>query len=153
MAPLASMPMVGQRRTRVPAETNRQHPAPLPTLQVYKRRARRSLLLRLPRHYLALRSELCAGLQEVLDDLSRRLGLAEEVALHFGAADILQRLHLLLSLDAFRGRHHVEALCEPRNRVHDRKRLGRARDILNERAIDLDLVERKAAQIAQRRIS
>src|SRR5262249_3003974 len=100
------------------------------------RPARRSLPLR--RRHLALRSKLRARLQELLDDLGRGLGLTEEIALHLGAADVLQRFHLLLGLDAFRGRHHVEALREAGDRMHDGERLGRARDVLNERAVDLD---------------
>jgi len=39
---------------------------------------------------------------------------------------------------------------EAGDRVHDGERLGAVREILDEGAVDLDLVEREAAQIAER---
>jgi len=52
---------------------------------------------------------------------------------------------LLLGLDPFRGRNHVEAFGKAGNGVHDGERLNAVREILDERTIDLDLVEWKAA--------
>jgi hypothetical protein len=58
-------------------------------------------------------------------------------------------LALRLGLDAFRRRGHVAGSCDIHHRLHDR---GRAidLDVADEAAIDLDLVEREALQIAQR---
>jgi hypothetical protein len=55
-----------------------------------------------------------------------------------------------LCLDPFRGRDHVEASGQARGGVHDGERFGTVRQILDGRSVDLDLVERKAAQIAER---
>ena len=37
--------------------------------------------------------------------------------------------------------------------MHDGERLGAVREIVDERAVDLDLVEGKAAQVAERRVA
>jgi hypothetical protein len=55
---------------------------------------------------------------------------------------------LLLCFDAFRGGYHVEALGEAGHGMHDGKGLGSIREVLDEGAIDLDLVEGEAAQVA-----
>jgi hypothetical protein len=75
--------------------------------------------------------------------------VAEQVALHLSAADRLQHFHLLLRFHAFGRRGHIEIFGEAGNRVHDRKRFCSVGEILNERAVDFDLVKRETAQIAE----
>src|SRR5262245_25092523 len=93
---------------------------------------------------------LQSALGEELPDLIRRPRVAEQITLHLGAADRLQRLHLLLGFHAFRGRRHVEAFCQSGDSIHDRKRFCTIGKILDERAVDLDLVEGETAKIAER---
>ena len=50
--------------------------------------------------------------QEQAHDVGGGAGVAEEIALHLGAADRCQLIELLLGLHSLRGRHHVEALGE-----------------------------------------
>ena len=79
---------------------------------------------------------------------------ADEVALHLRAAFRAHPIGLLLGLDAFGGRRHAQADAEPGDGAHDGEgvHIGR-RQIADEAAIDLDLVEGKLAQIAQRGIA
>ena len=67
---------------------------------------------------------LNGALSEELPDLTGRAGLAEEIALHLGAADRLQYFHLLARFHAFGSRGHVQAFREAGHRIHDRERLG-----------------------------
>ncbi|GCC48752.1 hypothetical protein chiPu_0033275, partial [Chiloscyllium punctatum] len=60
---------------------------------------------------------------------------------------------LLLGLDTFRGRRHVARGGNVHDGLDDRGRRAGSGKILDEGAVDLDLVERKALQIAQRRIA
>ena len=60
--------------------------------------------------------------------------MAEEIALHLGAADRLQHVHLLLRLHALGRRGHIEAFGESGDGVDDRQRLGAIGEILNEGA-------------------
>src|SRR4051812_10059063 len=85
-------------------------------------------------------------------ELACRPRRAEEAALDFRAALCAQALELLNVLDAFRRRRHPEAQAEARDSPHDRDAVLAALELLHERAVDLDLVEREAAQVLQRRI-
>src|SRR5450756_2082882 len=78
---------------------------------------------------------------------------AEQEALHLVAAFGAQPVELVHGLDAFRRRGDVEAAAQPRDRPHDRDAIRTLRQILDERAVDLDLVERKASEIAEAGIS
>jgi len=60
---------------------------------------------------------------------------------------------LRLGLDAFRRRRHAERAGDADHRLDDDDVLVTLRQIRHERPVDLDLVERKAAQIAQRGIA
>ena len=78
---------------------------------------------------------------------------AEQKSLQFGAAERPHDLQLLLGLNAFRRSRHVEAKGQIHDRLHDRQSAALAGEVLDKRAIDLDLVERKASQIAERGIT
>src|SRR5262249_32666393 len=74
-------------------------------------------------------------------------------ALHLVATLRAQPIELVDGLYPFRGRCDVEAAAEPRNCAHDRHTVGTSRKILHEGTVDLYLVEGKAAQVAEARIS
>ena len=63
------------------------------------------------------------------------------------------RFALLLGLDAFRRRRHVAGGGDVHHRLDDRRGCAGAGDVLDEGAIDLDLVERETLQVAQRGIA
>src|SRR3569623_942117 len=91
-----------------------------------------------------------------LDDgwnFGRRNRFAEEVTLHFIAAFRRNIIKLRDSLHALGRSTHAEALSEADDRPDDHLRAFSIRQIANERLIDLQLVEREAAQIAQRRVA
>src|SRR5262249_22788077 len=64
-----------------------------------------------------------------------------------------QDAQLLLGFDAFGAGDDPEAVAETEDRANDGSRIAIAFEIADERSIDLDLVEREAAQAAERRIS
>src|SRR5205085_9123043 len=86
-------------------------------------------------------------------DLARGLRPAEVVALPFDTTQRSQLLRLLLGLDAFGGRLHPQAGAEADDRLHDRQAVLTLRKVADERLVDLDLVEREAAEIAERGVS
>jgi hypothetical protein len=65
------------------------------------------------------------------------------MALHLGAAEDEKQVPLLLGFDALRRRHHVAGGGDVHHRLDDRRRSAGAGQVLDEGAIDLDLVERK----------
>src|SRR3984893_3179957 len=65
----------------------------------------------------------------------------------------LQRLELLAALNSLGHRHDVEAARQCQHGINDRRAVPAACDPLRERLIDFDLVERKARQVACRRVS
>ena len=70
--------------------------------------------------------------------------------MHAGGA---QEQVLLGGLHAFRRHLHAEAAAEADHGVHDRRGVGGLLDREHEAAVDLELVEREAAQIEQARIA
>src|SRR5690606_31730073 len=82
-----------------------------------------------------------------------RARLAEQIALALLASDGAQAGQLRVRLDAFGGRRLAERLAAADDGAHDRLLLDVAGNALHERAVDLDLVEGEAAQIAQRRVA
>src|SRR3954468_4293513 len=68
---------------------------------------------------------------------------AQQIALGFVARFSCEKLPLSLGLYAFRKNRQAEAPAETKHGAHDRGRLFVAVDRTDERAIDLDLVERK----------
>ena len=58
-----------------------------------------------------------------------------------------------LGLDAFGDDCHVQAVAQRRDRAYDRRGVAVTVNVAHERAVDLDLAERKRAQVADRRIA
>ncbi|GCC44573.1 hypothetical protein chiPu_0028521, partial [Chiloscyllium punctatum] len=85
--------------------------------------------------------------------LTDRSRPADQIALHRVAAFLGKEGELGLGLDAFGDDRHFKAVAEIDHRAHDRGRLRIAAEIDDEGAVDLDLVERKRLQIAQRGIA
>jgi hypothetical protein len=84
-------------------------------------------------------------------NLARRHRLAEVKALHVASgqrdgAQVIERL------DALRDSAHLQLLCQTGDRVNYGHAIGalRAVKIPDEAPIDLDLIEREAAQVAER---
>src|SRR3954447_8261220 len=81
--------------------------------------------------------------------VSDRQRFAQEISLHRVAADVGQKCQLLLGFHTLRYDGHFEPVAETNDGPDDRGRLRVASEIDDERAVDLDLVERKRLQIAQ----
>src|SRR4030088_1666119 len=90
-----------------------------------------------------------AEIFQQLLDLGGRPRRTEQEALHFVAAFGAEPVELINGLHAFGCRGDVEAAAKAGDRSHNRHAIGALREILYERAIDLDLVERKATEIAE----
>ena len=88
-------------------------------------------------------------------DLAGWHGLAEIEALHLFASCEGNGVQLIKRLDAFGDRAHLHLLRKSRNRMDDGDAVLALRvvEVGNERAVDLDLIEREAAQIAERGVS
>src|SRR5215468_11122081 len=80
-------------------------------------------------------------------------GAAEQKTLAFVAAFSAQAAQFGSGLDAFGSDGDAQALAEADNGADDRLRITIGIDFLHKGAVDLDLVERKTAQIAQARIA
>src|SRR5258707_9307018 len=85
--------------------------------------------------------------------LPNRRGFADEIALHRVAAHLREEAELLLGFHALGDNRHSKAVAKTDHCANDRRRLRIAPEIDDESAVDLDLVERKRLQIAQRRIA
>src|SRR5882672_5054299 len=83
------------------------------------------------------------------DDLGVGPRAAEQKALALVATLGAKAAQLGFGLDAFGGDGHTEADAEADNRTHDRLRVAVGAEVAYERLVDLDLVERKASEIAQ----
>src|SRR3954467_1576707 len=78
--------------------------------------------------------------------------LAEEVALPLFAAQGEEALELGFLLDAFGGDGDVEGLRHRGDGAHDRLIGGMRLDLTQERAVDLQLLDRQQAQVGKARI-
>ena len=78
---------------------------------------------------------------------------AEQIALDGVAAEVAHPLEILGGLDAFGGDVHPEALGELDDRLDDRDVLRPRAGFADEAAVDLQLVEDRLVQIADRRIA
>ena len=78
---------------------------------------------------------------------------AEQVALHFIAPRLAQEVELLGGLDAFGHHAQVQLVAERDDRLHDHGVVGIGGQIDDERTVDLELVDRKALQVAEARIA
>src|SRR4051794_17553568 len=77
----------------------------------------------------------------------------EVVALCEAAAHFAQGGQLAELLDAFGHGRHAEALAELDDRVGERGVVGQRAEPLDERAVDLQRVDREAPQVGQRRVA
>src|SRR6516165_5020948 len=98
-------------------------------------------------------SRLLGRYAEQSFDVGGRLRRAEQVTLHLGAAEPAQQLALRLGLDAFGRRRHVERGGNVHHGLHDRRGTVGFGNVADKAAVDLDLVEREALQIAERGIA
>ncbi len=90
-----------------------------------------------------------AGLGKECRDRAGRQGRAEEKALNLGTTLLADQIELIGGLNALGRGGHAEAAAKADDRPDDRDAVGLRGDILHERAIDLDLVEGKGAQVAE----
>ena len=79
--------------------------------------------------------------------------LAEQIALDGVAAEVAHALEILGGLDALGGDDHAEALGELDDRLDDRDILRPRAGFADEAAVDLQFVEHRLVQIADRRIA
>src|SRR3990170_2550855 len=94
--------------------------------------------------------EIRAALRpEQSDDLGVGPRAAEQKALPLVAAFGAQTAQFGFGLDAFGGNRHAETDAEADDRTNDRLRVEVGSEASHERLVDLDLVERKAPEIAQ----
>src|ERR1043166_3230419 len=83
----------------------------------------------------------------------RRHRPVEQEALHLRASGRAQQLELLGRLDALSGGVELERAAEPGDGAGDCGAVGPAGELSHEGLVDLDLVERKHAQVAERRVA
>src|SRR4051812_27379219 len=98
-------------------------------------------------------SRLLAAVGEQLARGSSADWAREEVALSELAAERPQPVRLLLCLDALRNHVHAERATHREDRGDDRLVLVRADDAVDERAVDLEGVDREAAHVGERRVA
>src|SRR4030095_12542450 len=82
-------------------------------------------------------------------DFDAAEGLGEQEALNRRAAVRAQLFQLGALLDSLCRRLHSQRVGEAGDRAHDRPSARPRQQIVDEAAVDLDLVERKALQIAE----
>src|SRR4051794_10644841 len=90
---------------------------------------------------------------EQLLEVRRAQRLGEEVALRALAAEALERLELLDGLDALGDRAEAEAVGDVDDRRDDRGVVLLGAEPVDERAVDLDRVDRDALQARERRVA
>src|SRR5262245_38242707 len=88
--------------------------------------------------------------QVVEYELGSRTRMAEQIALHMVDTGRAQECKLFFGLNPLSGRDHIETATERRDSVDDCGALRAHRQFMHERFVDLDLVEWKHAQIAER---
>src|SRR6478609_5379653 len=103
-------------------------------------------------HHEELRGQAMPRLRQHVLYLGYRTRRAEQIALRLRAALPAQEVELRVGLDAFSRGDDAEALAEAGHRADDRHRLLARCQFAHKRTVDLDLVERKTTQIAQRRV-
>ena len=82
-------------------------------------------------------------------EISRQQRLAREESLIFMAAPLFEKRQLLLGLHAFRDDRQQQTFRQHKDRAHDSGVVSVVRDLLEERAINLQLVQGKTTQIGQ----
>src|SRR5215203_4278287 len=89
-----------------------------------------------------------AQLSKQQGDLTGRQRLAVQVSLDFSAAFAIQAMPLILGLDSLGGSRYSEADPEPHDGADDRQAFFVREQVLDQRLIDLELVEFEVAQVA-----
>lgn len=87
------------------------------------------------------------------DDLSRRKRFADEIPLNLCAPFSAQQIELLFGLHSFRCDGRIEGCAHSDDSPNDRRAIRLIAELADEALIDLDLVEREAAQVAERRVA
>src|SRR3546814_1364627 len=88
------------------------------------------------------------------DVCSSDLGLAVDIALDVAAPQLADQREFVLQFDALGGGLHAQRLGERDDRLDDRGvAVAGDRRAAHERLVDLDLVERRLLQIAERRLA
>ena len=101
-------------------------------------------------------SGCCRGVGRAVQkdgDLGRGDGLAEQVSLPFGASIGFQICQLPGVFDAFGGRRQAESCCETKDGADDDLGIVAFIEARHKAAINLDLVQTKRKQLAQRGIT
>src|SRR5436190_9328555 len=75
------------------------------------------------------------------------------MSLHFGATFAFQALKLRFSFHPLGRRRNTERAAKACDCANDRDRIALVSQVVNERLVDLDLVERESTQVTQARIS
>src|SRR5262249_26089105 len=96
--------------------------------------------------------ELLAGVRGEIE-LGGGLRPIEQEALHLRAPGGAQQFKLFCGLHALARGIELERAAEPCHRADDRRAVRPVGELGHERLVDLDLVERKHAQIAERRVA
>src|SRR5205814_8111561 len=94
--------------------------------------------------------QACTGLEQ-LDDLCRRHRPPEVVTLAALTAEGAQSAHLVCRLDPFGGDAEAERRREGKGRLDDRGIGPRLAELGHERAVDLELLDREALEVLERR--
>ena len=81
-----------------------------------------------------------------LINVARGLRATQQIALDLGATGLADCRELRVGLDTFRGRLHVEVACHGYNGLDDFLGARTRDDVLDEGAVDLDLVEGEAGR-------
>ena len=87
------------------------------------------------------------------DELGGGHGRAEQEALQLVAAPLAQELRLLQCLDAFGNHAELQALSHREDRGRERRVVRIGGDVADEGAVDLDALDREAAQGRKRGVS
>src|ERR1035438_8495064 len=77
----------------------------------------------------------------------------EEISLKRSATEAQEAVALLFCLDAFRDDQESHCLAQGDDGLSDGAAAVFAKNVVNERAVDLELVERQAFEVGQRRIA
>src|SRR6266481_7845357 len=81
------------------------------------------------------------------ENFSRRKRLADEIPLNLCAPFSAQQLELLFGLDSFRCDGRIESFAHSDDSPNDRRAIRLFAEFADEALIDLNLVEREAAQV------
>ena len=90
--------------------------------------------------------------EQLLEGVGRQ-GLREEESLCGLTAVLAQERELFLRLDSFGHDHELQAVGHGDDGAHDGRVVGVRRDLRDEAAVDLQIVEREVLEVAQRGVA